>query len=232
MINEEGSIQDKLQRFLMMYRKTPNNTTGLSPGEMMFKRIYRTRIDLVKRPQELRNNSNEEIIVTKEFQRGEKVQIRMYDSNKWKFGNIVNRKGKLHYEVEVDGRIHQRHVDQIIKTSCLDNNFRIPDTYLIKPRESVANLYTPKLPEKDLLPGKNILPGKDVLPGKDLLPEKDLTTTHANATRRESIPYTETSEVDKPETPQATPDIPPTTQAEIEPRRSTRIRRPPNRLNF
>ncbi|XP_045507254.1 uncharacterized protein K02A2.6-like [Colias croceus] len=74
MMNEEGSVQDKLQRFLMMYRKTPNSSTGQSPGEMMFKRIYRTRIDLVKRKQEVRDCNNEELKVNKEFKPGDRVQ--------------------------------------------------------------------------------------------------------------------------------------------------------------
>ncbi|XP_052753936.1 uncharacterized protein K02A2.6-like [Galleria mellonella] len=45
MIHEKGTLMEKLSRFLMMYRKTPNNTTGLSPAEMMFKRFYYRECD-------------------------------------------------------------------------------------------------------------------------------------------------------------------------------------------
>ncbi|GBP78452.1 Uncharacterized protein K02A2.6 [Eumeta japonica] len=141
MANEKGSLQDKIQKFLMTYRKTPNNATGLSPAEMMFKRLYRTRIDLVKREDTERESKNENLEINKEFKTGDRVQIRMYDNNKWKFGDIINRCGKLHYEIEVDGKIHHRHVDQIIKTYCVSDNQYPPDTYHqfnpMQPRETV-----------------------------------------------------------------------------------------------
>ncbi|GBP52476.1 hypothetical protein EVAR_32032_1 [Eumeta japonica] len=124
----------------MTYRKTPNNATGLSPAEMMFKRLYRTRIDLVKREDTERESKNENLEINKEFKTGDRVQIRMYDNNKWKFGDIINRCGKLHYEIEVDGKIHHRHVDQIIKTYCMSDNQYPPDTYQfnpMQPRETV-----------------------------------------------------------------------------------------------
>ncbi|GBP51891.1 Uncharacterized protein K02A2.6 [Eumeta japonica] len=141
MANEKGSLQDKIQKFLMTYRKTPNNATGLSPAEMMFKRLYRTRIDLVKREDTERESKNENLEINKEFKTGDRVQIRMYDNNKWKFGDIINRCGKLHYEIEVDGKIHHRHVDQIIKTYCMSDNQYPPDTYQfnpMQPRETVT----------------------------------------------------------------------------------------------
>ncbi|XP_045503760.1 uncharacterized protein K02A2.6-like [Colias croceus] len=215
MMNEEGSVQDKLQRFLMMYRKTPNSSTGQSPGEMMFKRIYRTRIDLVKRKQEVRDCNNEELKVNKEFKPGDRVQIRMYDSNKWKFGRILERKGKLHYEVEVDGKIHHRHIDQIIKTSCLSENFNTPDTY--RPTYLQENSPTPASPEKEC-----IQPSPTVI-------------LHTSPTRRRSS----TQPVESPGNyqpenlvPETIPDTHEPTPSRIEIRRSTRMRRPPNRLNL
>ncbi|XP_045500051.1 uncharacterized protein K02A2.6-like [Colias croceus] len=215
MMNEEGSVQYKLQRFLMMYRKTPNSSTGQSPGEMMFKRIYRTRIDLVKRKQEVRDCNNEELKVNKEFKPGDRVQIRMYDSNKWKFGRILERKGKLHYEVEVDGKIHHRHIDQIIKTSCLSENFNTPDTY--RPTYLQENSPTPASPEKEC-----IQPSPTVI-------------LHTSPTRRRSS----TQPVESPGNyqpenlvPETIPDTHEPTPSRIEIRRSTRMRRPPNRLNL
>ncbi|GBP19530.1 Uncharacterized protein K02A2.6 [Eumeta japonica] len=52
----------------------------------------------------------------------------------------AERCGKLHYEIEVDGKIHHRHVDQIIKTYCMSDNQYPPDTYQfnpMQPRETV-----------------------------------------------------------------------------------------------
>lgn len=60
----------------------------------------------------------------------------MYDSNKWKFGKILNRKGKLHYEVNEDWSKHHRHVAQLIKTACKsdNDNLTILDNYWLKQR--------------------------------------------------------------------------------------------------
>lgn len=57
----------------------------------------------------------------------------MFDSDQWKFGKIINRTGKLHYEVEVDSRLPLRYVDQIIKTSCMSNNGHSPETWNLHP---------------------------------------------------------------------------------------------------
>lgn len=82
---ENGPLKEKISKFGMMYRKTPNSATGLSPAELMIKRLYRTRIDLVKRDStteiEMKKIS-EAIVQNKEFEEGERVQIRFYDSNK------------------------------------------------------------------------------------------------------------------------------------------------------
>ncbi|GBO98515.1 Uncharacterized protein K02A2.6 [Eumeta japonica] len=54
----------------------------------------------------------------------------------------AERCGKLHYEIEVDGKIHHRHVDQIIKTYCVSDNQYPPDTYQfnpMQPRETVQS---------------------------------------------------------------------------------------------
>lgn len=65
-----------------MCRKTLINTTGSSPGE----RIYETKIDLVKRSEVKINDSNDKKVVNKEFRREDQVQLRMYNSDKWKLG--------------------------------------------------------------------------------------------------------------------------------------------------
>lgn len=212
MANEEGSLQDKLQRFLMMYRKTPNSTTGISPAEMMYKRIYRTRIDLVKREREIRrNNGNDDLTVNKEFKRGDRVQIRGYDGNKWKFGKILDRRGKLHYEIEADGKKQQRHVDQIIGTKCTRDNdhLNIADTYLRQPRLSQdTDLRTSLVQNEDLTPSSEN-------------PEKE--TSPETPRRAEDLQWLPTAPTVHTPTPALTL---------METRRSTRIRKPPNRLDL
>ncbi|VDI15718.1 Hypothetical predicted protein [Mytilus galloprovincialis] len=44
---KEGTIQEKLNRFLFNYRITPQTTTGLAPSELLMKRKLKSRLDLV-----------------------------------------------------------------------------------------------------------------------------------------------------------------------------------------
>ena len=44
----EGSIKDKVARFLFVYRNTPQSTTGNSPAELLFGRKLNTRFDQLK----------------------------------------------------------------------------------------------------------------------------------------------------------------------------------------
>lgn len=214
MQNEPGTLQDKIAKFLMMYRKTPNSATGLSPAELMFKRLYRTRIDLVKRDPTTKiekNNNNEQIIQNKEFEEGERVQIRFYDSNKWRFGMITNRKGKLHYEVNVDGRLHVRHIDQMRKTSCSESNDKkIP----LQVPTSIGEVpVSTKEPDNEQvhIQVRNSLPSisDDTLPIPETSIPIELSPTPTRAVVEEMLPTI------------------------VEPvRRGTRARRPPDRLNL
>lgn len=223
MANEEGSLQDKLQKFLMAYRKTPNSTTGLSPAEMMFKRLYRTRIDVVKREDKEKECKNDSLKVHKEFKEGDRVQIRMYDSNKWKFGNIVNRKGKLHYEVEVDGRVHHRHVDQIIKTSCMSRNQYLPDTYRVNRGTGQETVIpTEEQPENNETPQPIPLQRQDSLPREDYISNPiSLNESHIP----NQVPITVQEAIVVPTRESTSPPG-------IGLRRSQRVRRKPDRLNI
>ena len=44
---DEGTLETKLARFLLVYRSTPNITTGQSPAELLFHRSLRTRLTLL-----------------------------------------------------------------------------------------------------------------------------------------------------------------------------------------
>ena len=45
--NDNGSFETKLARFLLVYRSTPNTTTGESPAQLLFHRSIRTRLSLI-----------------------------------------------------------------------------------------------------------------------------------------------------------------------------------------
>ena len=46
--NREGTIEDRIARFLLQYRVTPHSTTRTSPAELLFGRQIRMRLDAVK----------------------------------------------------------------------------------------------------------------------------------------------------------------------------------------
>ena len=44
---KQGTLEDKIARFLFQYRLTPQTTMGVSPGELMMGRRLRTRLDTI-----------------------------------------------------------------------------------------------------------------------------------------------------------------------------------------
>lgn len=112
----ESDRDKQLSNFLLNYRRTPHSVTGLSPSFLMFNREIRTRLDLLK-PFINQNNSYENTeIQVRNLEIGERVQCRDYiHSDKWVFGRVHKRLGKLHYLVRCDNsQIWKRHIDQIV----------------------------------------------------------------------------------------------------------------------
>ena len=44
----QGSMRSRIAQVLFTYRLTPQSTTGISPGELLFGRRPRSRLDLLK----------------------------------------------------------------------------------------------------------------------------------------------------------------------------------------
>lgn len=74
---KEGTISDKIARFLFSYRNLPHSTTGVSPAELMFGRQLHSRLDLLKPSLESRVEDNQ--------QRQKKVMISMLGSDSFVF---------------------------------------------------------------------------------------------------------------------------------------------------
>lgn len=106
---EKANIQVALQ-ILLQYRNAQQATTGKSPAELMFSRKLRTRLDLLFPTKEERRDDTE---VSFSFKEGERVSCRNYlGKEKWGFGKVSKRLGKLHYSVEMDdGRMWKRHIN-------------------------------------------------------------------------------------------------------------------------
>ena len=45
---DSGTMQEKLDRFLLSYHYTPNSTTGSSPDELFLGRCLHTRLDIIR----------------------------------------------------------------------------------------------------------------------------------------------------------------------------------------
>jgi len=108
-----------VNKFLRQYRKAPHTTTGLPPAQLFLGRNIRTRLDLV-RPEEKQIQTTErqqkkEETPTRSFQPLQKVYFLSGNArmDKWVPGIIVTRLGCLHYEIDYQGRVFKRHVDQI-----------------------------------------------------------------------------------------------------------------------
>ena len=48
MLNEKGSINKKVQRFLMAYRTTPHSAISCAPAKLLFGRRLQTALDIIK----------------------------------------------------------------------------------------------------------------------------------------------------------------------------------------
>lgn len=99
---------------LLQYRKMPHATMGIPPPVLMLGRQIRSRLDLMlpSRSKQINTNKQTGGLFLRE---GDRVSGRNYNSKeKWKFGKIIKRLGKLHYLIVLDdGRIWKRHQNQL-----------------------------------------------------------------------------------------------------------------------
>lgn len=117
MSEQGGSMETKLQEFLVQYRRTPHSTTGVSPFEAMFGRPMRNTLSLMRKDTINTMAGNKGRYIKKQFAIGSTVLFRNYQSNnKWKNGVIIKKLGRLHYIVKSnDGYTGKRHVNQLKK---------------------------------------------------------------------------------------------------------------------
>ena len=121
---KEGSIQEVLSRFLLMYRVTPHSTTGVSPSELLMGRRLRIRLDLcfpnvdkavheAQRRQKLYRDNSKQLRV---FSSGDKVLVKNFRSTKprWLEGTVDVKSGEMIYVVELANGVRvRRHIDHV-----------------------------------------------------------------------------------------------------------------------
>lgn len=100
---------------LLQYRSMLHASTNKSPAELFIGRKICTRLNLIlpeKKEKKIDNNYDKTIRI---FSCKERVACRNYSGKeKWKFGKISMRIGKLHYKIVLDdSRVWIRHVNQM-----------------------------------------------------------------------------------------------------------------------
>ncbi|XP_043213609.1 uncharacterized protein K02A2.6-like [Amphibalanus amphitrite] len=117
---EGGSVEQRLARFLMNHRSTPVAATGKTPAEMLYGRNIRTRLDLLRPDDRTTARGAQEKMIEdaggrhRLFQEGQEVWARSYSGPKWKRGKILAKTGPVSYEVDVGAAVWSRHADQLI----------------------------------------------------------------------------------------------------------------------
>lgn len=111
----EGTINDRLSRFLFSYRITPQMSTGMSPAELLMGRRLRTRLDRIHPDTSIQKKVDPPNKPARTFDIGSKVYARDYTvRGKWISATVSQITGPLSYVVRLnDGSTMRRHVDQL-----------------------------------------------------------------------------------------------------------------------
>ncbi|XP_069108965.1 uncharacterized protein [Argopecten irradians] len=126
-----GSLNTKLQRFLLAYRTTPQTTTGKTPAELLNNRKLKTNLDLIKHPnndvrehverkQQTQKEYHDQHAKSRDLDVGENVFVKnFYGCPKWLYGQVVCKTGPVSYTVKCpEGNIGRRHIDQHRSRHC------------------------------------------------------------------------------------------------------------------
>lgn len=122
--NTEGSLEFRLARTLFLYRTTPHSTTGVTPAHLLMGRELKTRLDLLRphlrrhvedqqeRQSQTRNPTRLRCV---EFRPGDQVFFHSFRyGTPWVPGKIVMVTGPVSVRIEgQDGRTERRHVDHV-----------------------------------------------------------------------------------------------------------------------
>ena len=154
---KEGTLAEKIARFLFQYRITPQSTTGVSPAELLMGRRLRSRLDLIRpnsaalveAKQQHQKEAHDRTASIRTFSEGEAVYARNFSQGeKWIPGRILKRTGPLSFRIQLEqGQIvWRRHQDQIRKrydieplTMCQDYRENSPDIPSVSDEECLRD---------------------------------------------------------------------------------------------
>ena len=120
----QGTLTDRLARFLFHVRNTPHTTTGSTPAELLPGRRPRSRLDLilpdvgshVAKKQWKQKEAHDAKAHDCHFAVGDMVYTRAYGQGQpqWMPAQITHHTGPVSYKVTLDdGTVYRRHQDQL-----------------------------------------------------------------------------------------------------------------------
>lgn len=224
---DKSRMHAELCNILLSYRKTIHPATGKSPSMMLFNRQIRSRLDLMV-PNAAVVEEKPEVAV-RSLPEGARVAARDFLSkDKWKYGHVAEKLGKLHYNIKLDdGRLWKRHIDQLREVGA-----NLPSGRPEIPAECFEPDIVPVAPRTN--PVQHTPQAAAAVPTPIAEPQ---SSRSAAATPKPPEPPA----VPKPKSqgPLAVPKLKPTNAAgrseannQQSPRRSTRVIKPPRRLDL
>ena len=121
----DGTLQLRIQNFLLSYRSTQHATAGTSPAKLFLQRELRTRLSLVHPDISLHVINNQTKMKTyydrhtklRTLSPGDRVLSRDHLSKeKWRTGTIVTQQAPASYSIQLDdGRLWRRYIDDLLE---------------------------------------------------------------------------------------------------------------------
>ncbi|KAL3188381.1 hypothetical protein MRX96_023045 [Rhipicephalus microplus] len=208
-------MQHRVDQFLFTYRNTPCSTTVKTPAELFLSWRPRTRLsilhpELAKRAEAniARRQSQETHTSWREFEVGDNVRVRGNRPSDplWLEGTVVRRVSKGTYIVRIEDHECFLHADDIVPNTCLAP---LPRSVWIPEQTRMAQPgSTPSQSDRDTASAPDGPAPEQRLPPPDRASVTELPSQQApDASSQENV---------------APPDL----------RRSTRIRKPPERFGY
>jgi len=150
-----GTLEERLQKFLLCYRVTPQSTTGFSPSELLLKRRIRTRLDLLRPNLASKVKQKQSGMISKKggkarnFIVGDAILAKNFGSGPtWLRGQIAELVSPSIVVVRLDdGRMVRRHLDQVRSCTITQANQENDTEHDLEPnRESPELVVVPDLP--------------------------------------------------------------------------------------
>ncbi|GFW77514.1 uncharacterized protein K02A2.6 [Trichonephila clavipes] len=153
----------------------------------------------------------------RKFDVGDRVAVRVYRAanTRWKFGTIVNQDGVLHYIIDVQGTLVRRHVDQIRSVGD-------------KVQENIIPLMHQRFPSSEVRENNSNIQHAETAEDISKDRNKELGSSSVQGVPSTDVAVPDLSQSSAKETDSETRS-PPVPDRPL-PRRSGRIRRPPERL--